>query len=56
MPEIGLDGQKKIKAARVLMVGAGGLSSPLGLYLAAAGVGTIGIVDFDVVDYSNLQR
>ena len=56
MPEVGMDGQKKIKAASVLMIGAGGLGSPLGLYLAAAGVGRIGIVDFDVVDYSNLQR
>jgi molybdopterin/thiamine biosynthesis adenylyltransferase/rhodanese-related sulfurtransferase len=56
MPEVGLDGQKKLKAARVLLVGAGGLGSPLGLYLAAAGIGKIGIVDFDVVDYSNLQR
>ena len=56
MPEVALSGQKKLKAARVLMIGAGGLGSPLGLYLAAAGVGTIGIVDFDVVDESNLQR
>jgi sulfur-carrier protein adenylyltransferase/sulfurtransferase len=56
MPEVGLEGQKKLKAARVLCVGAGGLGSPLALYLAAAGVGTIGIVDFDVVDASNLQR
>ncbi|MGA9407301.1 MAG: molybdopterin-synthase adenylyltransferase MoeB [Bacteroidota bacterium] len=56
MPEVGMDGQKKLKAASVLLVGAGGLGSPLGLYLAAAGVGRIGIVDFDVVDYSNLQR
>jgi len=56
MPEVALEGQKKLKAARVLMIGAGGLGSPLGLYLAAAGVGTIGIVDFDVVDESNLQR
>ena len=56
MPEVALDGQKKIKAARVLTVGTGGLGSPLALYLAAAGVGTIGIVDFDVVDESNLQR
>ncbi|MBI4539499.1 MAG: molybdopterin-synthase adenylyltransferase MoeB [Gemmatimonadetes bacterium] len=56
MPEVGLDGQRKLKAARVLLVGAGGLGSPLGLYLAAAGVGTLGIVDFDVVDETNLQR
>ena len=56
MPEVGLSGQRKLKAARVLLIGAGGLGSPLGLYLAAAGVGTIGIVDFDVVDESNLQR
>jgi molybdopterin/thiamine biosynthesis adenylyltransferase/rhodanese-related sulfurtransferase len=56
MPEVALDGQKKLKQARVLTVGAGGLGSPLALYLAAAGVGTIGIVDFDVVDESNLQR
>jgi len=56
MPEVALEGQKKLKAARVLMIGAGGLGSPLGLYLAAAGVGHLGIVDFDVVDHSNLQR
>ena len=56
MPEVGLDGQKKLKAAKVLTVGTGGLGCPLALYLAAAGVGTIGIVDFDVVDESNLQR
>src|SRR5205823_13824526 len=56
MPEVGLDGQQKLKAARVLCVGAGGLGSPLALYLAAAGVGTLGIVDFDVVDFTNLQR
>ncbi|HXX29065.1 MAG TPA: molybdopterin-synthase adenylyltransferase MoeB [Terriglobales bacterium] len=56
MPEVGMDGQQKLKAARVLLVGAGGLGSPLALYLAAAGVGTVGIVDFDVVDYTNLQR
>lgn len=56
MPEIGMEGQQRLKAARVLCVGAGGLGSPLLLYLAAAGVGTIGIVDFDVVDASNLQR
>ena len=56
MPEVGMEGQLKLKAARVLCVGAGGLGSPVALYLAAAGVGTIGIVDFDEVDYSNLQR
>jgi adenylyltransferase/sulfurtransferase len=56
MPEVGLEGQRKLRAARVLMIGAGGLGSPLGLYLGAAGVGTIGIVDFDVVDETNLQR
>jgi adenylyltransferase/sulfurtransferase len=56
LPEVGMDGQRKLKAAKVLCVGAGGLGSPLALYLAAAGVGTIGMVDFDVVDYSNLQR
>ena len=56
MPEVGMEGQKKLKAASVLLIGAGGLGSPVGLYLAAAGIGRIGIVDFDVVDYSNLQR
>jgi sulfur-carrier protein adenylyltransferase/sulfurtransferase len=56
LPEVGLDGQKKLKAASVLCVGTGGLGSPLLLYLAAAGIGRIGIVDFDVVDHSNLQR
>ena len=56
MPEVGMKGQKRLKASRVLIVGAGGLGSPLGLYLAAAGVGTIGIVDFDVVEMTNLQR
>ena len=56
MPEVGMEGQRKLKQARVLCVGAGGLGSPLALYLAAAGVGTLGIVDFDVVDFSNLQR
>ena len=56
LPEVGLEGQRKIKAASVLLIGAGGLGSPLALYLAAAGVGRIGIVDFDVVDESNLQR
>ena len=56
MPEVGVDGQRKLKAAKVLCIGAGGLGSPAAMYLAAAGVGTIGIVDFDVVDFSNLQR
>jgi sulfur-carrier protein adenylyltransferase/sulfurtransferase len=56
MPEVGLSGQKKLKAASVLCIGAGGLGSPLALYLTAAGVGRLGIVDFDTVDYSNLQR
>jgi adenylyltransferase/sulfurtransferase len=56
MPEVALEGQKQLKAAKVLTVGTGGLGSPLALYLAAAGIGTIGIVDFDVVDESNLQR
>ena len=56
MPEVGMEGQLKLKAAKVLTIGAGGLGSPLAMYLAAAGVGTIGIVDFDVVDFTNLQR
>src|SRR5437870_510982 len=56
MPEVALEGQKRLKAARVLLIGAGGLGSPLGLYLAAAGIGRIGLVDFDLVDFSNLQR
>jgi sulfur-carrier protein adenylyltransferase/sulfurtransferase len=56
MPEVGMQGQQKLKAARVLCIGTGGLGSPLALYLAAAGVGTLGLVDFDVVDYTNLQR
>ena len=56
LPEVGLPGQKKIKATSVLCIGAGGLGSPIAMYLAAAGIGKIGIVDFDVVDYSNLQR
>jgi molybdopterin/thiamine biosynthesis adenylyltransferase/rhodanese-related sulfurtransferase len=56
MPEVGMEGQKKLKAAKVLLIGTGGLGAPLGLYLAAAGIGRIGLVDFDVVDFSNLQR
>jgi sulfur-carrier protein adenylyltransferase/sulfurtransferase len=56
LPEVGVEGQQKLKAAKVLLIGAGGLGAPLGLYLAAAGVGRIGIVDFDVVDATNLQR
>jgi molybdopterin/thiamine biosynthesis adenylyltransferase/rhodanese-related sulfurtransferase len=56
MPEVGMEGQQKLKAAKVLCIGAGGLGSPLALYLGAAGIGTLGIVDFDVVDYTNLQR
>jgi molybdopterin/thiamine biosynthesis adenylyltransferase/rhodanese-related sulfurtransferase/molybdopterin converting factor small subunit len=56
LPEVGMEGQQKLKAARVLCVGTGGLGSPLAFYLAAAGVGTLGLVDFDVVDSSNLQR
>src|SRR6266513_998869 len=56
MPEVGMEGQRKLKAASVLCIGAGGLGSPVAMYLAAAGVGTLGIVDFDVVDFSNLQR
>jgi adenylyltransferase/sulfurtransferase len=56
LPEVGMEGQRRLKAARVLCVGAGGLGSPLALYLTAAGIGTLGLVDFDVVDASNLQR
>src|SRR5580700_8962646 len=56
MPEVGMEGQLKLKSAKVLLVGTGGLGAPLGLYLSAAGVGRIGLVDFDVVDLTNLQR
>ena len=56
MPEVGVEGQEKLVHAKILLIGAGGLGSPLGLYLAAAGVGTLGIVDFDAVDFTNLQR
>lgn len=56
MPEVGMKGQKKLKASSILMIGAGGLGSPIGMYLTAAGIGTLGIIDFDVVDETNLQR
>ena len=56
LPEVGLSGQKKIRSASVLCIGAGGLGSPIAMYLAAAGVGKLGILDFDSVDFSNLQR
>src|SRR5690606_12305719 len=56
LPEVGPEGQRRLKAASVLLVGAGGLGSPMALYLAAAGIGRIGLIDFDVVDASNLQR
>src|ERR1700742_3521580 len=56
LPEVGMEGQLKLKQARVLCIGAGGLGSPVAMYLAAAGVGTLGIVDFDIVDFTNLQR
>jgi molybdopterin/thiamine biosynthesis adenylyltransferase/rhodanese-related sulfurtransferase len=56
MPEVGLAGQKKLKAASILLIGAGGLGSPLAMYLAAAGIGRLGLVDYDIVDYTNLQR
>src|SRR5207249_9411952 len=56
MPEVGVDGQRKLKAAKVLCIGAGGLGAPVAMYLAAPGVGTLGMVDFDAVDFSNLQR
>src|SRR3979411_1190909 len=56
MPEVGMEGQLKLKNSKVLLIGTGGLGAPLGLYLAAAGVGRLGLVDFDVVDVTNLQR
>src|SRR5579859_1991050 len=56
LPEIGLEGQKKIRGTSVLCIGAGGLGSPIAMYLSAAGIGKLGIVDFDVVEFSNLQR
>ena len=56
MPEVGMEGQKKLKASKILLIGTGGLGAPLGLYLAAAGIGRLGLVDFDTVDFSNLQR
>ncbi len=56
MPEVGIEGQRKLKAAKVLLIGTGGLGSPLALYLAAAGIGRIGLVDYDIVDETNLQR
>src|SRR5579864_8419551 len=56
MPEVGMDGQLKLKNAKVALIGTGGLGAPLGMYLAAAGIGRIGLVDFDVVDFTNLQR
>src|SRR5918998_959606 len=56
MPEVGMEGQLKLKQAKVLLIGTGGLGAPLGMYLAAAGIGRIGLVDFDVVDHTNLQR
>ena len=56
LPEVGMEGQLKLKEAKVLMIGAGGLGSPLGMYLGAVGVGKLGLVDFDVVDHTNLHR
>src|SRR5437016_11470392 len=56
MPEVGMEGQLKLKNSKVLLIGTGGLGAPLGLYLAAAGIGKLGLVDFDVVDFTNLQR
>ena len=56
LPEVGLEGQRRLKAARIVLVGTGGLGSPAALYLAAAGVGTLGLIDFDTVEVTNLQR
>ena len=56
MPEVGVEGQEKLLNSSILLIGAGGLGSPLGLYLAATGIGRLGLVDFDTVDFSNLQR
>src|SRR5437016_6794033 len=56
LPEVGKSGQEKLKAAKILLIGSGGLGSPNALYLAAAGIGTLGLIDFDVVDQTNLQR
>src|SRR6185312_12186354 len=56
MPEVGVDGQEKLKNASILLIGCGGLGSPLSMYLAAAGVGHLGLIDFDVTDFTNLQR
>src|SRR3984885_8806843 len=56
MPEVGMDGQEKLKNASILLIGCGGLGSPLSMYLSAAGVGRLGLVDFDVTDFTNLQR
>src|SRR5690348_18131146 len=56
IPEVGMEGQLKLKNSSVILIGTGGLGAPLGLYLAAAGIGRIGLVDFDVVDFTNLQR
>ena len=56
LPEVGMEGQLKLKEAKVLMIGAGGLGSPLGMYLGAVGIGKLGLVDFDVVDHTNLHR
>ena len=56
MPEVGVEGQEKLKAASILLIGCGGLGSPLSMYLSAAGVGHLGLVDFDVTDFTNLQR
>src|SRR3954469_25776830 len=56
MPEVGVDGQEKLKKASILLIGCGGLGSPLSMYLAAAGIGHLGLVDFDMADFTNLQR